>query len=202
MRKLRIALAVVAAGALAFLLALVAPVRTQSPYAVSFVVMPGEGLDEIAGSLQGLGVIRERRAFMFLAVVSGRSTSLKAGPYRAASDEWAWTILQRIAHGDVQDTSVTVPEGLWTAEVVLIGLPLNMDDTEGPAAARARALGAARESHGFAVRFQDERLTSDDARRWLRERGETRPASGRVDQVAALLLLQEFLMEAGRSGRA
>ncbi len=88
------------------------------------------------------------------------------------------------------------------AEVVLIGLPLNMDDTEGPAAARARALGAALESQGLAVRFQDERLTSDDARRWLRERGETRPVSGRVDQVAALLLLQEFLMEAGRSGRA
>jgi UPF0755 protein len=57
---------------------------------------------------------------MLLAVVSGRSTSLKAGPYRAASDEWAWTILERIAHGDVQDTSVTVPEGLWTAEVAQV----------------------------------------------------------------------------------
>jgi RNase H-fold protein (predicted Holliday junction resolvase) len=52
------------------------------------------------------------------------------------------------------------------------------------------------------VRFLDERLTSDDARRWLRERGETRPDSGRVDQVAALLLLQEFLAEADRSSRA
>jgi putative Holliday junction resolvase len=88
------------------------------------------------------------------------------------------------------------------AELVLIGLPLNMDDTEGPAAARARSLGAALEAQGLAVRFLDERLTSDDARRWLRERGETRPDSGRVDQVAALLLLQEFLAESDRSGRA
>lgn len=119
-RRLGIALVVLAAGALAFLVALIAPVRTRSPYAVNFLVTPGEGLGEIAQSLQGLGVIRERRAFMLMAVVSGRSSSLKAGPYRATSDEWAWTILQRLAHGDVEDTSVTVPEGLWTAEVAQV----------------------------------------------------------------------------------
>jgi putative Holliday junction resolvase len=88
------------------------------------------------------------------------------------------------------------------AEVVVIGLPLNMDGTEGASAARARSLGAALEAQGFAVRFLDERLTTDDARRWLRERGEARPDLGRVDQVAALLLLQEFLAESGRNGHA
>ena len=103
----------------------------------------------------------------------------------------------RDAREQVEETAVREE-----ADVVLIGLPLNMDGTEGPAAARARSLGAALEAQGLAVRFLDERLTSDDARRWLRERGESRPDTGRVDQVAALLLLQEFLTEARESGRA
>ncbi len=88
------------------------------------------------------------------------------------------------------------------ADLVLIGLPLNMDGTEGPAAARARALGASLGESGLPVRFLDERLTSDDARRWLREQGETRPERERVDQVAALLLLQEFLSDPARAGHA
>ena len=117
MRRLGIALAVLAAGALAFFLALLAPVDNRTPYSVSFTVAQGEGLAEIAESLQGLGVIRERRAFMALALMRGKSSSLKAGPYRATSREWAWSILERLARGDVEDTSVTVPEGLWTAEV-------------------------------------------------------------------------------------
>jgi UPF0755 protein len=116
-RRLTLGAAVLGAALLAFFTALLAPVRPGSPYTVSFVVAPGESLTEIAESLQTLGVIRERRAFVALAVLSGKSHALKAGPYRASSRDWAWTILGRLARGDVQDTAVTVPEGLWMAEV-------------------------------------------------------------------------------------
>lgn len=79
------------------------------------------------------------------------------------------------------------------ADLVVLGLPLNMDGSAGDSAARARALGAALVRAGFSVDYVDERLSSEEAVLYLRERGETRPPKTRVDQIAALLLLQEYL---------
>ncbi len=120
MRRLAVILLALAAGAAAFGISLMAPVQGGRPYTVNFVVLPGESLHQIAVSLQSLGLVREHHAFEAAAVLRGEASKLKAGPYRASSDEWAWEILERLAHGDVTDTSVTVPEGLWTAEVAKI----------------------------------------------------------------------------------
>lgn len=79
------------------------------------------------------------------------------------------------------------------ADLVVLGLPLNMNGSPGESAARARALGDALERAGYPVDYVDERLSSEEAVHFLRERGETHPAKTRVDQVAALLLLQEYL---------
>ncbi len=79
------------------------------------------------------------------------------------------------------------------ADLIVLGLPLNFDGSPGDSAARARALGEALESAGFTVDYVDERLSSEEALRYLRERGEPRPPKPRVDQIAALLLLQEYL---------
>jgi putative Holliday junction resolvase len=79
------------------------------------------------------------------------------------------------------------------AGVILVGLPLDMDGGEGASARQARALGDALRRLGFTVIFHDERLTTEAARDHLRSRGERRPPRERIDQVAALLLLQEYL---------
>lgn len=86
---------------------------------------------------------------------------------------------------------------LATAEgtdTYVVGLPLNMDGTEGPQAAAARAFGAKLAAAGGAVEFVDERLTSWQAREELAGPGQ-RPArrSGQLDSVAARLILQEYL---------
>lgn len=80
-----------------------------------------------------------------------------------------------------------------TAELILIGLPLNADGDEGPSAARARDLGRSLETKGLRVEYRDERWTSEDAVEFLKQRGERRPPKTRIDQVAALLLLQGYL---------
>jgi UPF0755 protein len=67
--------------------------------------------------LETLGLIRDRRAFRLLARIRGDSRRIQAGPYQAASDEWAWEILGRLVRGDTRDTTVTVREGLWLTEV-------------------------------------------------------------------------------------
>ncbi|GBC77636.1 Putative pre-16S rRNA nuclease [bacterium HR08] len=84
---------------------------------------------------------------------------------------------------------------------IVVGLPLNMDGTVGPSARRARKLAhRLRALTGLPVSLWDERLTSVEAEMLLRERGE-RPTPERVDQVAACVILQDFLT-ALRSDRA
>jgi UPF0755 protein len=123
-RRLLFILAALLAGTIAFFVTLLAPVDRGHSYQVSFEVLPGAGLQEISETLYRQGLIRRPRAFMALAVLRRQAGSLQAGPYLANSGEWAWTILDRLVSGAVEDTSVTVPEGLWVAEVAELVGPL------------------------------------------------------------------------------
>lgn len=81
------------------------------------------------------------------------------------------------------------------AERVVVGLPLSLDGTDGPAATAARAeaeqLAAAL---SVPVELYDERLTTVTADRSMRERKMKAPARRRVvDQVAAAVMLQSWL---------
>ena len=86
-------------------------------------------------------------------------------------------------------------------EQVVIGLPLNMDGTEGPQAAEARAFGERLTATGLDVVFEDERLSSWEAAQRLADAGR-RPsrASGDLDSAAARLILQQYLDARHRPG--
>lgn len=86
------------------------------------------------------------------------------------------------------------------AELVLVGLPLSMDGTVGPAAAAALAEAEAlRGALAVPVECQDERLSSVSANRALTAAGVTgrrrraARAAGAVDQAAATIVLQSWL---------
>jgi putative Holliday junction resolvase len=80
---------------------------------------------------------------------------------------------------------------------LVIGLPLNMDGTEGPAAKKSRAMGEAlQQRHGVPVEYQDERLTSFAAEADLAERKLNRRAKKNVaDAHAAAEILRDWLAE-------
>ncbi len=81
------------------------------------------------------------------------------------------------------------------AELLVVGLPRNMDGSEGESAQNARAFGQAlSEKTGIPVEFQDERGTTITAHGYLNDtntRGKKRKAV--VDAVAAVVILQNFL---------
>ena len=81
------------------------------------------------------------------------------------------------------------------AELIVVGLPKNMDGTEGPAAAASRELGAMLEQRcGLPVELWDERGTTITAQNLLNEsdtRGSRRKAV--IDSVAAVIILEEYL---------
>ncbi len=81
------------------------------------------------------------------------------------------------------------------AEVLVVGLPLSLDGSEGPAARAARAEAVELESAtGLPVELWDERLTTVTAERALVAADLRGPARRKViDKVAASVLLQAWL---------
>jgi len=83
----------------------------------------------------------------------------------------------------------------WEAEIVVVGLPFNMDGSQGPMAKKyaseAKSLGATLE---VPVVLYDERLTTVSADRALKEQDMSGQQRRKViDKVAASVMLQSWL---------
>ncbi|SDZ79708.1 putative holliday junction resolvase [Oribacterium sp. KHPX15] len=83
----------------------------------------------------------------------------------------------------------------YDVEKIVVGLPLNMDDTEGERALRTRDFVEMLKLRvTVPVEFTDERLTTMEAAEILDESGIKRSEQKRViDQVAAQLILEQYL---------
>jgi putative holliday junction resolvase len=93
---------------------------------------------------------------------------------------------------------IVASEGI---EAIVVGLPLNMDGTEGPQAKQALAFARELEKRlGKPVHLQDERLSSFGAEQKLQDMGLSRGKKREMlDAVAAAEILQTFLDQ--KSGR-
>lgn len=83
----------------------------------------------------------------------------------------------------------------YEVERAVLGLPLNMDGSEGPAARLSRAFAPKLEAAlGVPVELFDERLSTFEAETRLRDRGiSAKDARARVDAEAAAVILQGWL---------
>jgi putative Holliday junction resolvase len=93
--------------------------------------------------------------------------------------------------------------GPYAPERVVVGLPLNMDGSEGPQAAKVRRFAdRVREHMGIPIELWDERLTTVEATETLRATGTKRRRDrGLVDQVAAAGILRSYLASHSERGR-
>ena len=81
------------------------------------------------------------------------------------------------------------------AEILVVGLPLSLDGTEGKAAQGARQEAAAMgQIVSVPIELHDERLTTVEAERILKEQGlDAAERRNVVDKVAAAILLQAWM---------
>ena len=80
------------------------------------------------------------------------------------------------------------------ASLVVAGLPLNMNGSEGPAVQSVREFAAQLGELGIEVAFQDERLTTVSAERFLIEADVSRKKRRQVvDKLAAVYILRAYL---------
>lgn len=141
---------------------------------------------------------------------NNRILALDVGARRigmAVSDELGWTAvgLPTLNRTRVREDVAAVARvaGETGASQLVLGLPLNMDGSEGEQAAYVRDFGARLVKRaGLAVEYWDERLTSVAAAEILSGQGAGRRRDkGDLDRVAAAVLLQEYL-DARRPGQA
>lgn len=132
----------------------------------------------------------------------GRVLALDLGKQRiglALSDE-----LQVIAQGLETLERTNIREDLTrlsqlasdnSVSLIVIGNPLHMSGREGFQAERAREFGARLQAaSGIPVEFWDERLTTVEAQRVLRQSGiSIQKRAKAVDRLAAVILLENFL---------
>lgn len=84
------------------------------------------------------------------------------------------------------------------ANLIVCGLPRNMDGSEGFQAEKVKAFAEQLTAHGLPVVFQDERLSTVSAHQALIEGGMRREdRKGTVDKVAAAVILQTYLDSQG-----
>ncbi|QKT04248.1 Holliday junction resolvase RuvX [Ectothiorhodospiraceae bacterium 2226] len=86
----------------------------------------------------------------------------------------------------------------WQPQAFVVGLPLNMDDTEQPLTQAARRFGNRLQGrYNCPVYLVDERLTSVEARQRLAEQRRGRRTKQNVDRLAAELILRTWLEQQG-----
>ena len=131
-----------------------------------------------------------------------RTAALDVGDARigvAVSDELGITaqgigVVKRVG-GRRDLEALTALLAHYAPSRLLVGLPLNMNGSEGPQAAKVRAFAEQVGAHlGLPLEFWDERLSTVAAERVLLEADVRRKRRREVvDQVAAVLILQGWL---------
>lgn len=91
----------------------------------------------------------------------------------------------------------------WQPDLLVVGLPLHMDGTEQPMTEAARRFSNQLNGrYQIPVALMDERLTSDEAERILKEQSATRaslfrdsmfPDKAQIDMISAQLILQSWM---------
>ena len=112
-------------------------------------------------------------------------TEMFASPLGVITEYKFERTVEKVAHAAME----------YAAEMIVVGLPVNMDGSQGPRAERCRAFAQkVEELTGLPVAMMDERMTTMAASRFLNETN-TRGAKRKtvIDTLSAQIILQNFL---------
>lgn len=139
----------------------------------------------------------------------GRVMAIDLGAKRvgvAVSDELGLTIrpVETIERQNWKDLLRRITHYVeeFEARALVVGLPLNLDGSDGPAALAARQMAAKFQmSLKIPVYLQDERLTTEEAKSRLRDIQGLERGAG-VDGAAAAIILEDFLAQQQAGAKA
>lgn len=129
--------------------------------------------------------------------------SVRIGLARSDASGLLAVPLDAVRAGDSAVDEVARIAAEWGVLEIYVGLPRHMDGREGDAADKARAWAARlAERVSTPVRLLDERLSTVQAQRVLREAGRTtRQSRSVIDSASAVMVLQSALDAEAATGR-
>lgn len=87
-------------------------------------------------------------------------------------------------------------------EKIILGMPIRSQGEEGTLGPKIRRFKQALEKNlGLAVVLEPEQFTSTEAKRYLDERGIKDDGKGKIDQIAAMLILEQYLSSKDRENK-
>lgn len=110
--------------------------------------------------------------------------------------------LTKTAHALTQINNNTEPQWAaldvliteWQPKTLIVGLPLNMDDTVGRLTKAAKKFAQQlQERYKLPVELIDERLSSREARERLQQQGKKKPDKTAINSMAAQIILENWL---------
>ena len=111
-------------------------------------------------------------------------------------------IIRRDRESKIRKTLVRIQELIaeYDVDEIVLGLPLNMDGSEGERACKTREFGETlRKRCNLPIHYFDERLSSVEAHELLEEMGiKSINHDEYIDKIAAMVILKGFLDEYGR----
>ena len=82
----------------------------------------------------------------------------------------------------------------WQPQVLVVGLPLNMDGTMSPMAHKAKVFAAQLEArYHQPTHCVDERLSTKEAERWFIQQYQRLPKKAEIDTLSAVIILESFM---------
>jgi len=82
----------------------------------------------------------------------------------------------------------------WQPQTLVVGLPLNMDDSIGHSAVSAKKFAQQlQQRYQLPVELVDERLSSREARERLQQQGIKKPEKQAINSMAAQIILESWL---------
>lgn len=107
------------------------------------------------------------------------------------------TLLKPVVAASREEILLNISEVIneYSVSEIVLGLPLNMNDTEGEMAAEVRKFAAVLEKKfGMKVVFADERLTSIEAEEKLAQTQKNwRKRKKKIDSASACIILREYM---------
>lgn len=116
MRKLLLAITIIAIGLFFWWTNAISPVNTSDTHKEIFVIAKGQGVKAIAKNLKNQKLIRDENAFYLLIKQLGIENKIQAGSFRLSPSLSSEKIAQALTKGSL-DAWITIPEGKRADEI-------------------------------------------------------------------------------------
>ena len=87
------------------------------PQQIDYRLQPGTSLSQVAADLQNRGVLRSSLSLKLFARLNDAGGKIQSGTYRFSTQATPEQVLQRLIAGDVNQVSLTIPEGFTQAQI-------------------------------------------------------------------------------------